>query len=66
MEATTEWKSWAWEGTAHPMKDFVRRIKSIKSVTFAKKIKIAELVTPAKNIVSILIESIFASVSILV
>ena len=66
MEATTEWKSWAWEGAAHPMEDSVRNIKSIKSVTFAKKIKIAKLVTPAKNIVSILIESIFASVSILV
>ena len=66
MEATTEWKNWAWEGAAHPMEDSVRNIKSIKSVTFAKKIKIAKLVTPAKNIVSILIESIFASVSILV
>ena len=66
MEATTEWKNWAWEGAAHPMEDSVRNIKSIKSVTFAKKIKIAKLVTPAKNIVSILIESIFASFSILV
>ena len=64
MEATTEWKSWAWEGVAHPMKDFVRRIKSIKSVTFAKKIKTAKPVTPAKNIVSVPIDSISNSVSI--
>ena len=42
----------------------MRKIKSVKSVTFAKKIKTAELVTPAKNIVSVPIESIFASVSI--
>ena len=66
MEATTECKNWTWEGAAHPMEDSMRNIKSIKSVTFAKKIKIAKLVTLAKNIVSILIESIFASISILV
>ena len=46
------------------MEDFVRKIKTIKLVTFAKKIKTAEPVTLAKNIVSIPIESISASVSI--
>ena len=42
----------------------MKKIKNVKSVTFAKKIKTAELVTPAKNIVSIPIESISTSVSI--
>ena len=42
----------------------MRKIKTVKSVTFAKKIKIADLVTPTKNIVSVPIESILASVSI--
>ncbi|KAK9984357.1 hypothetical protein SO802_033882 [Lithocarpus litseifolius] len=46
------------------MKDSVRKIKTIKSVTSAKKIKAAEPVTLAKNIVSISIESVSASVSI--
>ena len=64
MEATTELKNWAWEGVTHPMEDSVRKIKTVKSVTFAKKIKIADLVTPTKNIVSVPIESILASVSI--
>ena len=44
----------------------MRKIKIIKSVTFAKRIKTVKNVTPAKNIVSIPIESISASVSILV
>ena len=66
MEATTELKNWAWEGAAYPMEDSVRKIKTVKSVTFAKKIKIAELVTPTKNIVSVPIEFISASASILV
>ena len=64
MEATTELKNWAWEGAAHPMEDSMRKIKTVKSVTFTKKIKTTELVTPAKNIVFVSIESIFASVSI--
>ena len=64
MEATIELKNWAWEGAAHPMEDSVRKIKTVKLVTFAKKIKIAEPITLAKNIVSIPIESISASVSI--
>ena len=38
-------KNWAWEGATHPMEDSVRKIKTIKLVTFAKKIKIVELVT---------------------
>ena len=42
----------------------MRKIKIIKSVTFAKRIKTVKNVTPAKNIVSIPIESISASVSI--
>ena len=64
VEAKTELNNWAWEGAAHPMEDYVRKIKTIKSVTFVKKIKTAEPVTLAKNIVSIPIKSIFASVSI--
>ena len=64
MEATTELKNWAWEGVAHPMEDSMRKIKTVKSVTFTKKIKTTELVTLAKNIVFVSIESIFASVSI--
>ena len=64
VEATTELKNQAQEGAIHPMEDSVRKIKTVKSVTFAKKIKIADLVTPTKNIVSVPIESILASVSI--
>ena len=50
VEATTELKNWAWEGVAHPIEDSV------------KKIKIVELITPTKNIVSIPIESVSASI----
>ena len=64
MEAMTELKNWAWEGAAHLMEDFVRKITTVKSITFAKKIKTAERVTPVKNIVSIPIESISTSVFI--
>ena len=64
IEATTKLKNWAWEGAAHPIEDSVSKIKIVKSVTFAKKIKTIEPVTPAKNIVSIPIESISSSVSI--
>ena len=64
MEATIELKNWVWEGVAHPMEDFMRKIRTFKSVTFAKKIKTVEPVTLTKNVVSISIESIFASVSI--
>ena len=39
-------------------------MRKIKSATFAKKIKTTELVTLAKNVVFVLIESIFASVFI--
>ena len=42
----------------------MRKIKTVKSITFAKKIKTAEPVTPAKNIVYDPIKSIFANVSI--
>ena len=41
-----------------------QKIKTVKSVTFAKMIKTADPITPAKNIVSVPIESIYASVSI--
>ena len=44
----------------------MRKIKIVKSVNFAKKIKIAELVTPTKNVVFVPIEYISTSVSILV
>ena len=54
IEATTELKNWAWEGAAHPMEDFVKKIKTI------------EPVTPAKNIVSIPIKSVYASIIVLV
>ena len=64
VEATIELKNWAWEGAAHPMEDSVRKIKTVKSFTFAKKIKTAKPVILAKNIISIPIESISASVSI--
>ena len=64
MVATTELKNWAWEGAAHPIEDSVRKIKTIKLVTFSKKVKTAKPVTPAKDIVSIPIESISVSVSI--
>ena len=64
VEATTKLKNWAWERAIHPMEDSVRKIKTVKLVTFAKKIKTAEPITLAKNIVSIPIESISASVSI--
>ena len=42
----------------------MKKIKTVKSVTLAKKIKTIEPVTPTKNIVSVLIESISASISI--
>ena len=48
-EATTKLKNWAWEGAAHPIEDFMRKIKIVKSVTFAKKIKTVEPVTPVKK-----------------
>ena len=66
VEAMTKLKNWAWKGAVHPMEDFVRKIKTVKSATFAKKIKTTEPITPTKNIVSVPIESISASVFILV
>ena len=48
------------------MEDSVKNIKTIQSVTLAKKIKTIEPVTLAKNIVSVPIESISTSISILV
>ena len=66
VEATTKLNDWAWEGAAHPMEDSMKKIKIVKLVTLAKKIKTVEPITPAKNIASVAIESIFASISILV
>ena len=64
VEAKAKLKNWAWEGATHPMEDSVRKIKTVKSVTFTKKIKTAEPVTPTKSIVVVSIDSISASVSI--
>ena len=49
VEATTELKNWAWEGATHLMEDSVKNIKTVKSVTLAKKIKTIEPITPAKE-----------------
>ena len=46
------------------MGDSVKKNKTAKSVTLAKKIKTIKPVSPAKNIVSVPIESISASISI--
>ena len=48
------------------MEDSVKKLKTIVSITLAKKIKIVKPIAPAKNIVSVLIESIYASITILV
>ena len=32
VETTIELKNWAWEGAAHPMKDFVKKIKTVESL----------------------------------
>ena len=64
IEVITELKNWTWEGAAHPMKDSMKKIKTVKLVTLAKKIKTFKLVTPTKNIVFILIESISTSIFI--
>ena len=50
VEATTMLKNWAWEGIAHPMEDFMKKIKTI------------EPVTPTKHIVSIPSKSVSASI----
>ena len=52
IEATIELKNQAWEGAAHPKKDS------------SKKIKTVEPITPAKNIISIPIESVSTSINI--
>ena len=54
VEAITELKHWAWEGAAHPIEDPLEKFKTI------------EPLTPSKNIISIPIESISASIVILV
>ena len=48
------------------MKDSMKKIKIVKSIALAKKIKTVEPITPAKNIVSVLIEFVSTSISILV
>ena len=54
VKATTELKNWALKGAAHPMEDPLEKFKTI------------EPLTPSKNIISIPIESISASIVILV
>ena len=66
VEATSELKNWAWQGAVHPMEDFVKKIKIVKPITPIKKIKTVKPVIPTKNIVSVPIESVFASITILV
>ena len=46
--------------------NLAKKIKTVKSVSLAKKIMTIKPVTPAKNIVYVPIESISASISILV
>ena len=46
------------------MEDSVKKIKTVKSITLTKKLKIVEPITPAKNIVFVHIESISTSISI--
>jgi len=46
------------------MEDFMKKIKTTKSITLTKKIKTVKLITPTKNIVSIPIKSVFASITI--
>ena len=50
IEATTELKNWAWKRAAHPMEDFLEKIKTI------------EPLTSTKNIISIPIEYVYASI----
>ena len=66
MEATIKLKNWAWEGATHTVEDSVRKIKTVKSVTFAKRNKTIGPITPAKNIVSIPTESSSANIFVLV
>ena len=66
IEAITKLKNWAWEGAAHPMEDSAMKIKTVEPITSTKKIKTVKPITLAKNIVSIPIESVFASITILV
>ena len=64
VEATTELKNCAWEGATHPMEDSMKNIETIEPIIPIKKIKTIEPVTPAKNIVSIPIEPVSASITI--
>ena len=66
IKAITKVKNWAWEGAAHPMEDSAMKIKTVEPITSTKKIKTVKPITLAKNIVSIPIESVFASITILV
>ena len=66
VEATIKLKNWAWEGATHTVEDSVRKIKTVKSVTFAKRNKTIGPITPAKNIVSIPTESSSANIFVLV
>ena len=48
------------------MEDSAMKIKTVEPITSTKKIKTVKPITLAKNIVSIPIESVFASITILV
>ena len=50
VETVTELKNWAWERAAHPMEDFLEKIKTV------------EPLTPTKNIISIPIKSVSTSI----
>ena len=43
IEATTELKNWAWKRAAHPMEDFLEKIKTIEPLTLAKKLSLSQL-----------------------
>ena len=64
MEATTKLKNWTQEGAVHPIEDFTKKVETVESIILSKKIKTVKPVTPAKNIVSVPIESISTSISI--
>ena len=46
------------------MEDFTKKVETVESIILSKKIKTVKPVTPAKNIVSVPIESISTSISI--
>ena len=64
VEATIELKNWAWEGVAHPMKDFVNKIKNVESllpkILFLSLFVSANIIVPIEFFCDrIRIESVF-------